>query len=149
MADPARGRDGIGWLSGDERDGLGMRVLSRPWLVELRLDGELDMATAPRLAEAVAWLRRGGRTVVVDTRGLVFVGVAGERALRAAVTGPDGGRDPQVLIVVGAAVGRLRRMLALAVRAGGAAGLTGHAAGHAGGAAGRTGRAASRPGPCS
>jgi anti-anti-sigma factor len=48
--------------------------------VRLTLAGELDMATAPRLEEAVAGvLAKGARDVIVDLGGLAFVDSSGLR----------------------------------------------------------------------
>ncbi|HWY90513.1 MAG TPA: STAS domain-containing protein [Solirubrobacteraceae bacterium] len=47
---------------------------------KLTLTGELDMATAPRLEEAVAGvLAKGARDVIVDLSGLAFVDSSGLR----------------------------------------------------------------------
>lgn len=89
-------------------DGLVLDLRQRDRLVELQLAGDLDLATAPRLAAAMAWLRRRyRRTIVVDTRRLDFVDLAGYRALRASLQDPDGTRDPRIVYVVGEALGRL------------------------------------------
>jgi anti-anti-sigma regulatory factor len=99
----------------DEPEALSLCVVDRVGHVELRVAGELDMATAPRLIEAVRWLRRSSdRIVVVDTRAVGFVGVAGDRALRVVLTADDGRRDPQVALVIGPAVARMRTMLTAA-----------------------------------
>jgi anti-anti-sigma factor len=99
-------------------------------VIELDVSGELDMATAPRLAEAMAWLRFSGcpaTTIVINTRDLDFIAGAGYRALLAALVGRDGLWDPRVVLVVGPAVARLEAAIAAASaprarrRAGGAA----------------------------
>jgi hypothetical protein len=58
---------------------------------ELVLRGELDIGGAQRVLDAMAWCRRRGRgLMVVDTRGLTFIDVAGYRALRQALNCPPG-----------------------------------------------------------
>ena len=89
---------------------LVVSVERRGAVVALELSGELDMATAPRVGEAMAWLRAGTRprtTIVIDTTGVDFIAAAGYRALQAALVRPDGLWDPRVLLVVGPAVARL------------------------------------------
>jgi anti-anti-sigma regulatory factor len=79
-------------------------------VVELGLSGDLDLATASRLREAIAWLRfsrERDQTIVIDTRHLDFVAVAGYRALRAALVAPDGSPDPSVVCIDGPVVARL------------------------------------------
>ena len=59
------------------------------------------MATAPRLGEAMAWIRlSSGRatTIVINTSGVDFIAAAGYRALLAALVGPDGLWDPLVAL---------------------------------------------------
>jgi anti-anti-sigma factor len=100
-------------------NGLELHIRPRTHHVELELAGELDLASAPRLKAAMAWLRaRDHRTIVVDTRRLDFVDLAGYRALRSALDGSDGHRDPRTLYVVGAALARLQRHLAIATGTG-------------------------------
>lgn len=94
-------------------DGLELDLRQRDRLVELQLTGDLDLATAPRFTAAMAWLRRRyRRTIVIDTRRLRFVDLAGYRALRASLDGPDGRRDPRVVYVVGDVLARLLQHLA-------------------------------------
>lgn len=79
-------------------------------VVEIALAGDLDLATAPRLREAMTWLRFSrdpGQTIVIDTRRLEFIAAAGYRALRAELVGPDGSADPSVACIDGRAVARL------------------------------------------
>jgi hypothetical protein len=79
-------------------------------VIDLGLSGDFDMATAPRLGEAMAWLRRSsgpGTTIVIDTSDLDFIAAAGYRALRAALVGPNGLWDARVTLIVGPAVARL------------------------------------------
>jgi hypothetical protein len=76
---------------------LDLSINRRGPVIELGLTGDLDMATAPRLGEAMAWLRfsRGpAATIVIDTSDLDFVAAAGYRAQLAALVGPDGRPDP-------------------------------------------------------
>jgi hypothetical protein len=69
---------------------LDLSINRRGPVIELGLTGDLDMATAPRLREAMAWLRfsRGpAATIVIDTSDLDFIVAAGYRALLAALVG--------------------------------------------------------------
>jgi hypothetical protein len=89
---------------------LTLSIRRRGAVIELGLCGELDMATAPRLGEAMAWLRFGsgsGTTIVIDTSDVDFISAAGYRALQAALVGPHGLWDPRVALIVGPAVARL------------------------------------------
>jgi anti-anti-sigma regulatory factor len=96
-------------------DGLHLDLKKRDRLVELELAGDLDLASAGRLDAAMTWLRRRyPHTIVVDTRRLGFVDLAGYRALQSALTGTDGRRDLRTLYVVGDVVARLQHHLALA-----------------------------------
>jgi anti-anti-sigma factor len=93
---------------GRPEDGLALDLRQGDRLVELRLAGDLDLATAPRLTAAMTWLRRRWRrTIVVDTRRLRFIDLAGYRAFEASLNGPDGARDPRVVYVVGDVLARL------------------------------------------
>jgi hypothetical protein len=98
----------------------GMLALSiqRPGaVIELGLSGDLDMATAPRLGEAMAWLRFSGdpaTTIVIDTSNVDFIAAAGYRALQAALVGPNGLWDPRVAPIVGPAVARLEAAISAA-----------------------------------
>jgi anti-anti-sigma factor len=49
--------------------------------VRLRVAGELDMQTGPRLQSAVEDVRAAGRTVTVDVSALTFIDCAGLRLL--------------------------------------------------------------------
>ena len=89
---------------------LDLSIRRRGAVIELVLAGDLDMATAPRLGEAMAWLRcscGAAPTILIDTSDLDFIAAAGYRALQAALVRPDGLWDPRVLLVVGPAVARL------------------------------------------
>jgi hypothetical protein len=89
---------------------LGLSIERRNSVIDLGLSGDLDMATAPRLGEPMAWLRlrRGrGTTIVIDTSDVDFVAAAGYRALQATLVGPNGLWDPRVALIVGPAVARL------------------------------------------
>lgn len=114
---PANGRSTKG-RSDDARPydhGLVLDLEQRDHLVELQLAGDLDLASAGRLTAAMAWLRRRWRhTIVIDTTRLDFVDLAGYRALKNSVYGPDGTRDPRVVYVVGAALARLLHHLRMA-----------------------------------
>jgi hypothetical protein len=93
---------------------LDLSIRRRGGVIELGLAGDLDMATAPRLGEAMAWLRfsRGhASTIVIDTSDVDFIAAAGYRALQAALVGPDGLWDPRVVLIVGPAVARLEAAL--------------------------------------
>jgi hypothetical protein len=75
------------------------------------------MATAPRLGEAMAWLRLSSApatTIVIDTSGVEFIAAAGYRALLAVLVRPDGLWDPRVALIVGPAVARLEAAIAAA-----------------------------------
>jgi anti-anti-sigma regulatory factor len=79
-------------------------------LSEVQLEGELDGGNARRLVDAVAWLRRRGRgLVVVDTRGLTFLDRVGYRALRDVTTSVSAGSACGVVHRGGAAVLRFER----------------------------------------
>lgn len=89
---------------------LDLSVRRHGALIELGLAGDLDMATAPRLGEAMAWLRfsRGpAPTIVIDTTDLDFVAAAGYHALQTVMVRADGLWDPRVVLVVGPALARL------------------------------------------
>jgi anti-anti-sigma factor len=86
-------------------------------VIELGLSGDLDMATAPRLREAMAWLRFSSEpatTIVIDTTDVDFIAAAGYRALQAALVGPNGLWDPRVVLIVGPAVARLEAAISAA-----------------------------------
>jgi hypothetical protein len=83
---------------------LDLSIHRRGAVLELGLSGELDLATAPRLAEAMAWLRSSNgaaTTIVIDTSDVDFIAAAGYHALQAALLRPDGLWDPRVVLVVG------------------------------------------------
>lgn len=99
---------------GHDPDGVTLSLRSRPrrHAVELRLAGDLDLANAPRLLAAMAWLRRRHRhVIVIDTRDLSFVDVAGYRAFEASLNDPTGARDPRVVYVAGAVLAHLQGLL--------------------------------------
>src|SRR5262245_50398370 len=88
---------------------LDLSIDRRGAVIELRLSGELDMATAPRLTQAMAWLLSGrvaATTIVVDTSDVHFMAAAGYHALQAALVRPDGLWDPRVVLIVGPALRR-------------------------------------------
>jgi hypothetical protein len=96
---------------------LDLSISRRGAVMELGLSGDLDMATAPRLGEAMAWLRFGrghASTIVIDTTDVDFIAAAGYRALQAALVGPDGLWDPRVVWIVGPAVARLEAVISAA-----------------------------------
>jgi hypothetical protein len=85
--------------------------------VRMHVSGELDIATAPRLAEAMAWPRFRScpaTTILIDTSDVDFIAAAGYRALIAALVGPDGLWDPRVTLAVGPAVARLEAAISSA-----------------------------------
>jgi hypothetical protein len=89
---------------------LTLSIRRRGAVIELGLSGELDMATAPRLGEAMAWLRFSGgpgTPILIDTSDVDFISAAGYRALQAALVGPNGLWDTRVALIVGRAVARL------------------------------------------
>jgi len=83
-------------LSGDTvRDGLVLDVVGAAPSVRLRVVGELDCRTAPRLVRCVyGLLDSGHRQVDLDLSGVTFVGAAGLTAFREAAfrAGQVGGR---------------------------------------------------------
>ena len=94
---------------------LDLSIHRRGAVIELDVSGELDMATAPRLGEAMAWLRLSSApatTIVIDTSGVEFIAAAGYRALLAVLVRPDGLWDPRVALIVGPAVARLEAAIA-------------------------------------
>ena len=115
LTDTRRDRDSV--TRGRPPPGtLVVSVERRGAVVALELAGELDMATAPRVGEAMAWLRAGTRprtTIVIDTTGVDFIAAAGYRALRAALVGPEGVWS-RVALIVGPAVARLEAAISAA-----------------------------------
>ena len=96
---------------------LDLSIRRRGAVIELGLAGDLDMATAARLGEAMAWLRfsRGpAATIVIDTSDVDFIAAAGYRALQTALVGPDGLWDPRVALIVGPAVARIEAAISAA-----------------------------------
>jgi ABC-type transporter Mla MlaB component len=108
---------------------LDLSIHRRGAVVELALFGELDMATAPHLAQAMAWLRAcsgAATTIVIDTSGVDFIAAAGYHALQAALVRPDGLWDPHVALVVGPVLTRFEAAISAGQRqrpAGGSAQL--------------------------
>lgn len=102
--------------AGHARPGaLDLRADDRGRCVRLHVAGDLDAYNAPRLVDAMAWLRRrhdGG--IVLDLHDVRFVDMAGYRAIRRASCDGDGRADPQVVRVVGPAVAKLELVVALA-----------------------------------
>ena len=93
-----------------DADGLVLGLSRRSHSVELELAGDLDMVNAPRFLAAMGWLRRRTRQIiVVDTRRLNFVDLAGYRAFEASLHDRSGARDPRILYVVGDALARVQR----------------------------------------
>jgi hypothetical protein len=102
---------------------LDVSIRRRGNVVELSLSGALDIASAPRLGEAMALAhdmagtrrsvrpvragdrRRGhGATIVIDTGDIALVDSVGYQALQAELVGPNGLWDPGVVWIVGPAV---------------------------------------------
>lgn len=114
---PALGGTGAGTpcpevLVGPEPSGLRMCLSHRDGAVDLELVGDLDLASAPRFAAAMAWIRRRFRQmIVVDTRRLDFVDLSGYRAFHHSLRDDDGERDPRVVYLSGRALNRLQRYL--------------------------------------
>jgi hypothetical protein len=108
--------------SGDNQEGpppgtLDLSIQRHGTIIELGLAGDLDMATAPRIGEAMAWLRFSsdpGTTIVIDTTRVEFIAAAGYRALEATRVGPGGLWDPHVALIVGPAVARLEAAISAA-----------------------------------
>jgi anti-anti-sigma factor len=71
----------------------------------VKLGGELDLATAPVLARALAACRRSSRRVTLDLRGLEFMDCSGLRCIL------DADRRAQLTVIAG--TGRVRQLLAL------------------------------------
>jgi hypothetical protein len=116
LDDTRRGRAGAA-QRGPPPGMLAMSIQRRGTLIELGLAGDLDMATAPRLREAMAWLRVSSHattTIVIDTSDVDFIAADGYRALQAALVGPNGLWDPRVTLVVGPAVARLEAAITAA-----------------------------------
>src|SRR5262245_12719418 len=96
---------------------LVVSVERRGAVVALELSGELDMATAPRVREAMAWLRASSgprTTIVIDTTGVDFIAAAGYRPLQAALVGTNGVRDTRVALMMGPAAARLEAAISAA-----------------------------------
>jgi hypothetical protein len=116
---------------------LDVSIRLRGNVVEMSLAGPLDMASVPRLGEAMTLARdmastrrsarqvgtggcrrRHGATIVVDTSDVVLVDSAGYRALQAELVGPNGLWDPGVAWIVGPAVATFEASTCAAPRAG-------------------------------
>jgi hypothetical protein len=92
-------------------------VERRGAVVALELSGELDMATAPRVGEAMA----GSAPALPPAddhrdrhHGVDFIAAAGYRALRAALVGRDGVWDARVALIVGPVVARVEAAISAA-----------------------------------
>ena len=99
----------------DLPDDFAMDLDDRSQVVRLHVAGELDSYTAPRLVDAVKWLRRrhaGG--LVLDLHDVTFVDTVGYRAIHHASCDEDGRPDPRVVRVIGPAVAKLELVVALA-----------------------------------
>ncbi len=99
----------------DLPDDFDLDLDGRSHVVRLHVTGELDAYTAPRLVEAVSWLRRrhdGG--LVLDLHDVTFVDTVGYRAIHRASCDDDGRPDPRVVRVIGPAVAKLELVVALA-----------------------------------
>jgi hypothetical protein len=89
---------------------LGLSIHRRGAMIDLGLSGDLDMATAAYICQAMAWLRSSSgpaTTIVIDTSDVDFIAAAGYHALQAALVRADGLRDPRVVLIVGPALLRL------------------------------------------
>lgn len=62
---------------------LDMTEVREAGRIRLRLQGELDLATAPIVAERLGTLREQRTNVVLDLDGLAFIDMSGLRMLRA------------------------------------------------------------------
>ena len=89
---------------------LSVDVRDEPDATVLTVSGELDMASSPRLVEALGQLHPPPRPVVVDLAGLEFIDVTGLRVLLQAREQTE--RTGVRLTVVNASPGA-RRLLAL------------------------------------
>ena len=95
--------------AGTSASGTGLHIEIRCDSGPIRVRGDLDLAAAPLLTDAVASyrVRHPGRHVVIDTSELHFIDVSGLRALHRVMSRPDGTADPSVVHVAGPAVRRL------------------------------------------
>jgi hypothetical protein len=121
-ADTTAGSDRAAAVPWQPPGTLDLSVRRRGALIELGLAGDLDMATAPRLGEAMAWLRfsRGpAPTILVDTTDLDFIAAAGYHALQAVLVRPDGLWDPRVVLVIGPALARFEAAISASSTPGG------------------------------
>ena len=74
-------------IGGNRMTALELTTSDRDGGARIALNGELDIATAPRLEEEVRRLETEGRKlIVIDLRGLEFMDSSGLRALLAADT---------------------------------------------------------------
>jgi anti-sigma B factor antagonist len=71
----------------------------------VRVGGELDLATAPVLARALAACRRSSRRITLDLRELEFMDCSGVRCIL------DANSRAQLTVIAG--TGRVRQLLAL------------------------------------
>jgi len=78
----------------------------------LYLEGDLDANGTAYFRTTLDEVRRGGEHVTVDSTGLQFIDVHGYRSLIGGLHAPDGAEEAE--LVVGTAVDRLQRLLALA-----------------------------------
>lgn len=89
---------------------LSVDVRDEPDAIVLTVSGELDMASSPRLVEALGQLHPSPRPLVVDLAGLEFIDVTGLRVLLQAREQTE--RKGARLTVVNASPGA-RRLLTL------------------------------------
>jgi anti-anti-sigma factor len=104
-----------GPVVGRVADGLELHTDGLGPALRLHVEGELDAFSAPRLVDAMAWLRRrhdGG--IVLDLHDVSFVDMAGYRAIRRVCCDGDGHPDPRIARVIGPAVAKLELVVALA-----------------------------------
>jgi anti-sigma B factor antagonist len=80
-----------------EHFGLEIAELRERGLVRVRPRGDLDMASAPVLAERVAELRDAGKNVLLDLDELEFIDMSGARAVK--LLAEEGSRDGWVFTV--------------------------------------------------
>jgi anti-anti-sigma regulatory factor len=94
---------------------LDLSIRRRGTVIELGLTGDLDRTTAPRLEEAMAWLRGSfahTTTIVIDTTDVGFITADGYQALQEAQVGQNGLWDPRVICIVGPAIARAEAAIA-------------------------------------
>ncbi len=89
--------------------GIGIEVTKEPGHTLVRVNGDVDMDTAPRLDEALASVEQGERTVVIDLTDVEFLDSSGLTVLVEnwqRLRGTTGGAEVR-LVVKGSAVSKV------------------------------------------